>query len=255
MKISDFRFQLSNRPTPRWLILVIAGMAIFNGLPFLAPVFMKLGWVTPGDLVYLAYSPLCHQMAQRSFFLFGPQGFQMYNVNQLPVDITSPLAPLLLKTFLGNASLGWKVAWSDRMVSMYGSPLIAAVGYAIARKFGVVRALPWWALVLAAVPIGLDGATHFISDFAGVGGGFRDTNGWLAVLTNHAFSASFYSGDALGSFNSSMRLITGLVFGVGIGWFALPYMDEAGRSVASIQPAPAPAVSEETIHADRPAVL
>lgn len=253
--MSNVKLQKSSNPTPRWLIFVIIGLAVFNGLPFLAPLFMKLGWDTAGSLVYLAYSPLCHQMAQRSFFLFGPQGFQMYNANQLPVDYTSPLAPLLLKAFTGNAALGWKVAWSDRMVSMYGSPLIAAVSYAIARKFGVVRAMPWWGLALAALPMALDGGSHFVSDFAGVSAGFRDTNAWLAVLTNHIVPAAFYSGDALGSFNSWMRLLTGLIFGVGIGWFALPYMDEAGRSISSAPTVTVPAPSEDAPHADRSAVL
>ncbi len=48
---------------------------------------------------------------------------------------------------------------------------------------------------------------------------------WLEVLTSHAFPASFYVGDALGSFNSLMRLITGVLAGFGLAWFAFPYME------------------------------
>jgi len=252
--MSKFKFQISNRPTPGWLFWLIVLLAVFNGLPFLAPVFMKLGLKLAADIVYLVYSPLCHQMAQRSFFMFGPDGFQMYNASQLPVDASGPLGPLALKTFVGNAQLGWKVAWSDRMVSMYGSPLIAAVGYAIARKFGAVKPMAWWLLILLALPIGLDGATHFLSDFAGVGAGFRDSNAWLAALTGNIFPPSFYSGDALGSFNSLMRLTTGTLFGVGLGWFALPYMDEAGSEYAELKAAQA-VIKEDAPHADRPALL
>jgi len=73
-------------------------------------------------------------------------------------------------------------------------------------------------------PIALDGITHAISDFAGIGQGFRDTNTWLVVLTNNAFPANFYSGDALGSFNSLMRFLTGILAGVGIVWLAFPYI-------------------------------
>jgi hypothetical protein len=50
---------------------------------------------------------------------------------------------------------------------------------------------------------------------------------WLAQLTNAALPAAFYAGDALGSFNSIMRLLTGVIFGIGTVWFAFPYVDAA----------------------------
>ncbi len=65
-----------------------------------------------------------------------------------------------------------------------------------------------------------------ISDFAGIGQGFRDTNLWLAELTNYRFSAGFYTGDALGSFNSWMRLLSGLFFGFGVVLYGFPYLNE-----------------------------
>jgi len=74
----------------------------------------------------------------------------------------------------------------------------------------------------------LDGGTHMLSDLTGgIGVGFRYTNQWLAILTNNAFPPTFYLGDALGSFNSWMRLITGVLAGLGIAWFALPYLEES----------------------------
>ena len=228
-------FRPFQRKTPVWLWLVIIALAIFNGLPFLAPVLMKLGLDWAANIVYMVYSPLCHQMAQRSFFMFGPHGFEMYNVNQLPVDASGPLGPLILKSFTGNPQIGWKVAWSDRMVSMYGSPLLAAVAYAIARQIRVVKPLALWGVVLLALPMGIDGITHFLSDFAGVGHGFRDSNMWLAGLTGNLFPPSFYAGDALGSFNSIMRLLTGLLFGFGIGWLVFPYMESAGDEIAELR--------------------
>ncbi len=75
------------------------------------------------------------------------------------------------------------------------------------------------------LPILLDGGTHAISDLAGIGSGFRDTNQWLARLTSNALSASFYAGDALGSFNSWMRLVTGILAGLGIAWFIFPWLE------------------------------
>jgi hypothetical protein len=57
------------------------------------------------------------------------------------------------------------------------------------------------------------------------GQGFRDTNVWLAQLTNQGFPTSFYVGDALGSFNSWVRLLSGALFGIASVWLAFPYAD------------------------------
>ena len=85
-----------------WLTLTIAGLVMLNLLPFLAPVFMEAGWTPLARGIYTAYSALCHQMAQRSFFLFGPLGFQMYEIAQLPVNLqglTTVQGAILLHVF------------------------------------------------------------------------------------------------------------------------------------------------------------
>lgn len=45
----------------------------------------------------------------------------------------------------------------------------------------------------------------FFSDLAGIGQGFRDSNAWLAALSQQSLPAAFYAGDAWGSFNAWMR--------------------------------------------------
>jgi hypothetical protein len=67
-----------------------------------------------------------------------------------------------------------------------------------------------------------------VSDIVGgISGGFRDSNQWLAALTGNAFPATFYAGDALGSFNSWMRLITGILFALGFVWLIFPYLQRS----------------------------
>jgi uncharacterized membrane protein len=118
--------------------------------------------------------------------------------------------------------MGWKIAWSDRMISFYTSVwLFAVLWWPFRQK---IKPLSWRLFALLLIPITVDGVTHAISDLAGIGLGFRDTNQWLAVLTNGSFPSSFYVGDALGSFNSWMRLISGLLAGWGIAWLAFPYI-------------------------------
>jgi hypothetical protein len=82
----------------------------------------------------------------------------------------------------------------------------------------------------------LDGTTHLISDIAGIGRGFRDTNLWLVALTPNVFPAGFYAGDAWGSFNSLMRLLSGILFGVGVVWFGFPHIDQALSNPGVVDP-------------------
>ena len=214
---------------PLWLAIAIGVLTIFNGLPFLAPVFMKLGWEGAGRIIYMIYSGLCHQMAQRSFFLFGSSGgIQMHNIADLPINLAGLSTGeriLALRRFIGNDALGWKVAWSDRMVYMYVTPLLLAIGYAFLRRFKRIKPLPLWAFFLLLLPMAIDGGSHWVSDLSGIGQGFRYTNAWLASLTGNAFPKWFYVGDAFGSFNSWMRLLSGVAFGLGVVGLAFPYME------------------------------
>ena len=46
---------------------------VYVGLPFIAPLFLKIGVETPASVIYKLYSGLCHQLSYRSWFLFGEQ--------------------------------------------------------------------------------------------------------------------------------------------------------------------------------------
>ena len=205
-----------------WLLIFSLIYGLFVGLPFLAPVMMHIGWQGVAKVIYFSYSWLCHQMPQRSFFLFGRQGMLSLNEIHTAWQVTSN--PLILRQFIGNAALGWKVAWSDRMVSLYTSILFSSWLWWFFRK--KVKPLTLWGFALFILPMAVDGVTHILADLAGIGQGFRYTNTWLAVLTKHTFAPSFYVGDAFGSFNSWMRLITGTLFGLGIVWLAFPLLEE-----------------------------
>jgi uncharacterized membrane protein len=208
--------------TRRWVVLFGVLMGIFVIMPFLAPVLMELGWQTPGKAVYFLYSWLCHQLPQRSYFLFGPSF--TYTLPELQAAGATSLEPMSLRQFVGNPELGWKVAWSDRMVSMYTSIWIFGLLWRLVRRPS--QPIPIWGLILLSLPMAIDGTAHFISDLAGIGQGFRDTNTWLAALTNYSLPASFYVGDAWGSFNSLMRLLTGTLFGFGLIWYGFPIISK-----------------------------
>jgi len=203
-----------------WLeaFLVVYGLWVW--LPWLAPVLMRIGWDGAGGALYFIYSFFCHQLPERSLFLFGEK--PMYSLAEIQAAWQNTVNPVILRKFIGNDAMGWKIAWSDRMISFYTSVWIFALIWRPFRK--KVKPLPWWGFGSFLLPMVLDGGAHTISDMAGIGHGFRDANQWLATLTGHALREAFYAGDALGSFNSWMRLITGLLAGLGIVWFAFPHI-------------------------------
>jgi len=213
---------LKERLARNWFLIFVIVYGLWVWAPFLAPLFMHLGWDGPAKATYFVYSFFCHQLPERSYFLFGPQ--VTYSLKDIQAVWMDTINPLLLRKFTGTAAMGWKVAWSDRMISFYGGVWLFALIWSPLRHR--MRSLPWWGLILFLLPIALDGGTHFLSDLAGIGQGFRYTNLWLADLTHFAFSPGFYTGDALGSFNSWMRIITGLIAGLGLVWFAFPYIKE-----------------------------
>jgi uncharacterized membrane protein len=212
---------IGHRLAMHWSTIFLLIFGLWVGLPFLAPIFMVLNWSAAGKAIYFIYSVFCHQLPERSFFLFGQKG--MYSLMEIQSAWKYTLNPVVLRQFIGNQAMGWKVAWSDRMVSIYTSIWSFAIVWSPFRR--KVKPLPWWGFALLLLPMVLDGGTHVISDFAGIGNGFRDTNGWLSVLTNTVLPSSFYVGDALGSFNSWMRILTGILAGLGIVWFAFPSVE------------------------------
>lgn len=203
-----------------WFVVFLIVYGIWVFAPFLAPVFMHIGWTGAGKAVYLIYSFFCHQLPERSFFFFGRHG--MYSLAEIQAAWQNTSNPIVLRQFLGNEMIGWKLAWSDRMIFFYTSVwLFAVLWFAFRRR---IKPLPWWGLILLLLPMVLDGGSHAVSDLAGIGQGFRDTNLWLAALTSHTLPPSFYAGDALGSFNSWMRFSTGVLAGMGIAWLVFPHL-------------------------------
>ncbi len=212
--------RIAYRLLRHWLLVLNVLMGFYVLAPFAAPVLMKAGLVGQGHVLYTFYSTQCHQLPERSFFLFGPSlmiPLGRINAARGSTDV------LTLRQFIGNEQMGYKVAWSDRMVSLYTSIWLGSLLFAVLRRR--IRALPLVLTAVLLIPIFVDGGTHFLSDLQGIGQGFRDTNEWLRTLTGATFPSSFYAGDGWGSFNSLMRLWTGALAGLVLAWAMFPRID------------------------------
>jgi uncharacterized membrane protein len=144
--------------TNHWLATFIVAWGVFVTLPWFTPIFMKIGATGIGNAIYSVYQFVCHQLPERSFFLFGTQ--PMYSLSQVaavwPTDNVDAL-----RQFIGNADFGWKVAYSDRMVAMYTAFWLAAIAFVFIRRR--IPPLPIWGYVLLILPMAIDGGTHLIS--------------------------------------------------------------------------------------------
>jgi uncharacterized membrane protein len=203
-----------------WLLVVNVIAGLFIGLTAAAPLLMALGLEGPARVLYRFYALNCHQLPQRSYFLFGPHGVDTYPLEQI---LAWGGDPGYLRGFVGNAEIGFKMAMAHRNTAIYTAMFLAGLAYALLRRR--LQALPWkWYLILIA-PMFFDGMSHVVSEVTGLG--FRDTNAWAAWLTGGAFGPAFYTGTGIGSLNWLLRTLTGALFGLASVWLAYPLL-EAG---------------------------
>ena len=214
-----------------WLKYFVIVYGIWVLAPFAAPVLMQVGATGPAQAVYNIYSLFCHQLPERSLFFFGPK--PMYGLQEIG-QVWSTANANVLRQFIGNGQMGWKMAWSDRMISTYGGVWLAGLLYAAWRPRAPRLSLKAWVLI-GVMPILLDGMTHMVNDaLAGTTGmGFRDTNTWLQALTFNMLPSSFYVGDQLGSFNSWMRWLTGFLFSFTTVFALFPLIGSSLHQTAS----------------------
>ena len=113
-----------------WLFVFNLGMALFVGGTLLAPWLMFLGLEEPARAVYTFYGLNCHQLPERSYFLFGPNGIDTYSLEQV---LAWGADPGYLRGFVGNAGVGFKMAMAGRNTAIYSTLLVAGLAFAVVR--------------------------------------------------------------------------------------------------------------------------
>ena len=193
-----------------WLAVFNSLAFLYVGLPFLAPTLMALGAEVPASLIYTVYSPLCHQLPQRSWFLFGRQ--MSYRLPELMELVPTEVTDAFSNAFIGNAELGYKVAFCQRDAAIYGAIFAFGLVFGLLRRRWDVKPLTWWAYILIGlVPMGLDGGYQFLS--------------YAMPLVFPRISLQPYETTPL------MRVITGTLFGLATVWLAYPYLQSSMEDV------------------------
>lgn len=191
-----------------WLPILNLFVLAYVGLPFLAPVFMNAGLTRPATLIYTTYSPLCHQLGFRSWYLFGERAayprdiFQQYSGID-PNDFSAARA------FWGNEKMGYKVAFCERDVAIYGAILLGGIIYNLPFVRQRLKPLHWLAwLLLGVFPIALDGFSQLFSQYP------------YNLVPLFSFLPYRESTPLL-------RTLTGALFGLANVWLAYPYLEES----------------------------
>ncbi len=202
-----------------YLAIMNLVMLFYVGLPFLAPIMMKSGSTAPARVLYTIYSPLCHQFGFRSFFLYGEQPYyplKEAGVNVIDFELATGItglhdpndySRLEARRFVGDETVGYKVALCERDVAIYGAILLFGLVFGLTgRRFPQLHWTLW--ILIGLGPIGLDGFSQLFAQFE-----------WpfLASILPYRESTPF------------LRVLTGFLFGFMTAWFAYPNIEESMR--------------------------
>lgn len=180
------------RLSRHWLALFNLFIGVYVLLPVLAPVLMAIGQTRTGGLIYTLYRPACHQLPERSFFLFGPRA--TYSIDELWTLglLPKPEDPIARRELYGAPQVGYKIALCERDMALYGGCAVAGLVFGLVRKR--LRPLPLLVYGLCLLPMAIDGGTQLLM--------FRESNWWL-------------------------RLSTGALAGISTVWLLYPYLEPA----------------------------
>ncbi len=176
-----------------WLWVANLAVATILAGALLAPALMHWGHPGAGRALYAFYHLGCHQLPERSYFIFS----------QRPLYDYATLLKLaggqdLPRRFYGNVQLGYKVAVCQRDVAIYAAWLLGGLAFGLVRRR--VRPPGWRQFVWPMLPMAVDGTGQLL--------GLWQSTWWL-------------------------RLITGALFGLALVWAAYPQIEQAMRQIAA----------------------
>ncbi|MEW5872602.1 MAG: DUF2085 domain-containing protein [Chloroflexota bacterium] len=217
-RADGFSLWLSNH----YVAIINFFVVFYLGLAALAPVLMSYGMERPANLIYRAYGFVCHQLAFRSFFLFGEQivypraaahveGLLTFNQATGMSEGSQAADIYAAAHFEGNEYVGYKIALCERDVAIYTGIFLFGIIFSLTGRR--ISTLPWYLwLALAIAPVGLDGFSQLLSQ---------------PPLSFLPFRES----------TPMLRTLTGGMFGFFTAWFGIPTVEESMAETRNIMSA------------------
>jgi len=198
----------------RYMFLFNGVVAVYLGMSLLAPGLMQAGLEIPARWVYRAFSLVCHQLAYRSFFLFGEQlyypraeagieGVETYSQATGNGEGNTAAELLTARAYLGDEQVGYKIALCQRDIAIYAGILIFGLLFSLSGLR--LPPIPWYLwIVFGMLPIAIDGFSQILSQ---------------PPLSFIPYRES----------TPLLRVLTGFLFGFTTAWFGYPVVEESMR--------------------------
>jgi len=211
----SFADRLFHWLSKRYMLVFNIFVFIYLGLAFLAPVLQANGYITPAKIIYTVYGRLCHQLAFRSWFIFGEQSAYPRSLagvaNLLTYEQVTGFDTFDLDTahkFIGNEILGYKLALCQRDIAIYGAILAFGLLFSLTgRKIPSLPIAAWF--ILGILPIGIDGLSQVVSQLP-----------WHILPIRES--------------TPLLRTITGGLFGFSTAWFGYPIVEESMQDTRKV---------------------
>ncbi|HSB47583.1 MAG TPA: DUF2085 domain-containing protein [Candidatus Bilamarchaeum sp.] len=168
--------------------------------------------------VYGAFAATCHQKLSRSLCLFnGAGGYWIGDcVPQTGAYVENDRTQIRVQN---DSVTGYKLPVCSRDIGLYGAMLLGGLIYPFVKKIGDRKVYPAIWLVVAIVPLGLDGSIQLVSELGLLPFVYESTN--------------------------LIRLLTGAIAGIAAAFYAIPILvnifsrdEPAAKAIAGAAPQP-----------------
>jgi uncharacterized membrane protein len=164
-----------------FMLLIVIWNALWLGAPFLA----MGGNTSISNILYPSFKPFCHQLPQRSLCAIqAPNG-----ALSLGDCISASTSQISRFVFADERGTGYQFAVCARDFAIYLMMMVGGIAYFLTHRKNIDQDTtpPMWILVIALIPIALDGGTQYI--------GLRESTNFLRLVTGAitGFIVPFYA--------------------------------------------------------------